>query len=554
MTAVSWRSRGRPTGPPGSLGSHRRNPQAQTPGWGRPNNGLRHRAMALDALCLVTAWAIALSAAMQAEHLGGGVPKLILETAGLTLLGLLLLFALRLYRTRVITVRSVTVERQAIVAGLLGATAWAIERLHTPHPMISMPVMGAVLTFALLATTRPCFDAWVTLLRRTGSLNRPVVLIGSAAEIADLAELLISHPEIGYRGVGYLSDGPSTESRLVDMPWLGPIASATEAVQRERATGAVIAANGLSSVELNALVRELHDAGIHVHLSSGLSRIDHRRVRQLPMAHEPFFYLEPAAPRRAELAIKRAIDLIGASTILILTSPVVLVSAILIKLSDGGPVLFRQVRVGQSGQPITIRKLRTMTVDAENKVDSLRSRNSRTGPLFKVDNDPRVTRVGWWLRASSIDELPQLLNVFDGTLSLVGPRPALPMEVAQFDEELLERQRMKPGLTGLWQVEARHNASFYAYRHLDLFYVDNWSLGLDLAILVATARTLIGDGLEALGRSRLTRRGRSRRPAEARASSVRHPGPLAPMSHPGSPATVDALSDAAMSRASGTDG
>jgi exopolysaccharide biosynthesis polyprenyl glycosylphosphotransferase len=512
MTAVSWRPGERPTEARAVAGQHSRRPvAARTAGWGRPNNGVRHRAIALDSLCLVTGWAIALSVAMQDHQVSGGVAKLIVETAALTGLGILLIAALRLYRTRVTTVRSVTLERQALVAGMLAATAWGIERLHHPHPPVSMAVIGGLLVFLLLAATRPCFDAWVTLLRRTGSLNRPVVLVGTAPEIADLAELLMAHPEIGYRGVGYLSDGPSSESRLAEMPWLGPVARAAEAVQRERATGALIAANGLSSVELNTLVRDLHDADIHVHLSSGLSRIDHRRVRQLPMAHEPFFYLEPAAPRRVELAVKRAIDLIGATTVLVLTSPVMLVSAILIKLSDGGPVLFRQVRVGQSGQPIVIRKLRTMTVDAEDKVEALRSRNARSGPLFKVDNDPRVTRVGWWLRASSIDELPQLLNVFDGSLSLVGPRPALPMEVAQFDDELLTRQRMKPGLTGLWQVEARHNSSFYAYRHLDLFYVDNWSLGLDLAILVATARTLIGDGLDAASRSRLTKRGRQMR-------------------------------------------
>ena len=271
----------------------------------------------------------------------------------------------------------------------------------------------------------------------------------------------------------------------------------------------VIAANGLSSPELNRLVREMHQAGVHVHLSSGLSRFHHRRVRQLPMAHEPFFYVEPPALRQTERALKRALDVVGAATVLVLTSPILLVAAALIKISDGGPVLFRQVRIGQHGKQIGIRKLRTMTVDAESKLDSLRGSNDRTGPLFKVENDPRVTRVGWWLRASSIDELPQLVNVLQGSLSLVGPRPALPTEVAQFDEELLGRQTIRPGLTGLWQVEARHNSSFYAYRHLDLFYLDNWTLGLDFAILLATARSLVSDCVDALAGSRLSRRVRA---------------------------------------------
>jgi lipopolysaccharide/colanic/teichoic acid biosynthesis glycosyltransferase len=133
--------------------------------------------------------------------------------------------------------------------------------------------------------------------------------------------------------------------------------------------------------------------GVHVHLSSGLTRIGPRRVRQLPMAHEPFFYLEPASPRRFALGVKRAADIIVATLVLVLASPVLLVAALAVKLSDGGPVLFRQVRIGQDGRRITIRKIRSMTVDAEEQLDELRERNERTGPLFKVDDDPRITRV-----------------------------------------------------------------------------------------------------------------------------------------------------------------
>ena len=273
-----------------------------------------------------------------------------------------------------------------------------------------------------------------------------------------------------------------------------------QALDQTGATGVLIAANGVPSAELNALVRTLHAMGVHVHLSSGLTRIGHRRVRQLPMAHEPFFYLEPASPRRVALSVKRVADVVVASLVLVLTSPILLVSALAVKLSDGGPVFFHQVRIGQDGRRITIRKIRSMTVDAEEQLDELRELNERTGPLFKVDDDPRITRVGHWLRASSIDELPQLLNVLDGSLSLIGPRPALPEEVAQFDDEMLGRLRMRPGVTGLWQVEARHNPSYFAYRHLDLFYVENWSLGLDVTILVATARTVVGDALRSLRR------------------------------------------------------
>ena len=168
-----------------------------------------------------------------------------------------------------------------------------------------------------------------------------------------------------------------------------------------------------------------------------------------------------------------------------------LVIAALIKLNDRGPVLFKQTRVGTDGNLFKVYKFRTMVVDAEARLAALVASNERSGPLFKMDRDPRVTRVGRFLRASSLDELPQILNVLKGDMSLVGPRPALPSEVAAFDEELRDRTKVKPGITGLWQIEARDNPSFSAYRRLDLYYVENWSVSLDIVILFATIEHVI---------------------------------------------------------------
>jgi lipopolysaccharide/colanic/teichoic acid biosynthesis glycosyltransferase len=160
-------------------------------------------------------------------------------------------------------------------------------------------------------------------------------------------------------------------------------------------------------------------------------------------------------------------------------------------LQDGGPVFFRQVRVGQDGHHFRVLKFRTMVVDAEAKLADLEAANERNGPLFKMDRDPRITRIGRFLRNSSLDELPQLINVLRGEMSMVGPRPALPSEVANFDDMLLNRTKVLPGITGLWQVEARDNPSFSAYRRLDLFYVDNWSISLDLIIMMATVEQVV---------------------------------------------------------------
>jgi lipopolysaccharide/colanic/teichoic acid biosynthesis glycosyltransferase len=163
-------------------------------------------------------------------------------------------------------------------------------------------------------------------------------------------------------------------------------------------------------------------------------------------------------------------------------------------------VFFRQVRIARHGEPFTLLKLRTMEVDAEARLAELRHRNERHGPLFKVSGDPRITPIGAFLRSAAIDELPQLFNVLTGQMSIVGPRPALPAETAKFDDELQRRHLVRPGVTGLWQVEANHKASFEEYRRLDLFYVDNWSVAMDLAIVIDTVRVIGRRALWALRR------------------------------------------------------
>jgi lipopolysaccharide/colanic/teichoic acid biosynthesis glycosyltransferase len=173
---------------------------------------------------------------------------------------------------------------------------------------------------------------------------------------------------------------------------------------------------------------------------------------------------------------------------------------VLIKAHDGGPVFFRQVRIGRGGRPFALVKLRTMEVGAEARLADLLHRNERHGPLFKASDDPRVTPIGVWLRSTAVDELPQLVNVLTGRMSIVGPRPALPAEAAEFDDELQRRHSVRPGVTGLWQVEANHKASFDEYRRLDLFYVDNWTLGLDAAVVADTVQAIVRRVLRALRR------------------------------------------------------
>jgi lipopolysaccharide/colanic/teichoic acid biosynthesis glycosyltransferase len=202
---------------------------------------------------------------------------------------------------------------------------------------------------------------------------------------------------------------------------------------------------------------------------------------------------------------KRALDIAIASVLLIPAIPVIALFALIVKLEDRGPALFRQARVGRHGEDFTMLKLRTMVVDAEARLAALRSEcNERSGPLFKMDRDPRFTRVGRILDVASINELPQLWNVLRGDMSIVGPRPSLRREHERFDETLQARTVVRPGITGLWQIEARDNPSFDAYRRLDLYYVENWSVSLDVVILAATAEAVAGRVVRTLVKNRHT--------------------------------------------------
>jgi lipopolysaccharide/colanic/teichoic acid biosynthesis glycosyltransferase len=178
----------------------------------------------------------------------------------------------------------------------------------------------------------------------------------------------------------------------------------------------------------------------------------------------------------------------------VILSPLLIGVAAVLRLTEGPPILFRQTRIGVHGRPFTIFKFRTMVVDAEDRLEEVKHLNERTGAAFKAANDPRMTGFGRWLRRTSIDELPQLWNVLIGTMSLVGPRPPLPDEVAEYDIWHRRRLSMKPGITGLWQVEARHDPDFDRWVEHDLLYIDGWSIWLDLKILAKTLPALVAHG------------------------------------------------------------
>jgi lipopolysaccharide/colanic/teichoic acid biosynthesis glycosyltransferase len=382
-----------------------------------------------------------------------------------------------------------------------------------------------VLSFALVLTfvalERTLMRRIVVSQRARGRFLRSAVVIGANAETWALANHLHDRPALGYRVLGLIGPHRALEdaaphdvapgqhtgngehgSAIDDAPGagdgvgrtrlLGDLAHAAAVATMVGAEDAIIATTGLDVATTNRLARELTDAGMHVELSSSLVDITTQRLFVRPLGRYPMMHVEPVRRHGWRAAAKRTFDLVLSTTAIAVLSPVLGFTALAVKLDSRGPVLFRQTRVGRNGRPFTVVKFRSMVDNAEDLLIDLRERNERDQVLFKMKDDPRVTRVGRFIRATSIDELPQLFNVLRGDMSLVGPRPALASEVAHWPDGFSQRLRVRPGITGMWQVSSRASASFDDYARLDLYYVDNWSLVTDLAIVAKTIPVVLG--------------------------------------------------------------
>ncbi len=449
---------------------------------------LKRLTQGLDLLSLLAGWLLAYLT-VTASPFAGPADEMPLRLLGLTggATALMVVASRRLWLARVCAVRSAELQGLGAAAMTSALVVLAAGQVIDYNGHDRYAVLGPSYSFALMVVCRASLTAWLKSVRRRGRLARRLVLVGADAHARHLATLLERHPGMGYQVVGICGRREDVIRHGLSMPWLGGHDTVERAIADTGANGALLVASALDHDELNNTARALLAAGRHVHVSSALSGISHERLVPLPLAREPLFYLERSTLAPAQLALKRIADVTIGLMMVVVALPVLAAIALIIKLDDGGPVLFRQRRVGHRGEAFTLFKLRTMVTDAEGRRADLERRNGRAGgPLFKVERDPRITRVGRWLRITSLDELPQLFNVLRGDMSLVGPRPALPHEVAQFDEELRRRHRVMPGLTGLWQVEGRDDPSFDSYRRLDLYYVENWSIGLDLAILCTT--------------------------------------------------------------------
>ena len=380
---------------------------------------------------------------------------------------------------------------RVFIAVLGGGSAVAVAAAFLDwHIGASEILLSVVLVFAartLLRGLVRALNAELTIF----SAPESVIIVGTGYEARELADLIVDHPESRFHLAGVVGNLAVAErSNLVDY-WIGPTSRLVELMHQHEASGAIVTATGFRGEQFRRITKELFQSGYDVHLTTGVSRMGEGRFSVRSLSHEPLVVMERNTVRRSHVWAKRAIDIIGASIALLLTSPIMALTALLIWLHDRGPVLYCADRAGRRGDLFQMYKFRSMVLGADKLKAKMEAENERTGPLFKVSDDPRITRVGRFIRETSIDELPQLINVIRGDMSLVGPRPALPEEEAAFDDELRDRFEVRPGITGLWQVEARSNAAFNAYRRLDLHYVENWTLALDLRILLATAEHVV---------------------------------------------------------------
>jgi exopolysaccharide biosynthesis polyprenyl glycosylphosphotransferase len=397
-----------------------------------------------------------------------------------------------LWESRLNSVRSIELARITRAVVLMGLGTIVLDRGVRLYVHVEEIALGCATVWIALVGWRSTYRTWLGVQRTAGRFRRRVLIIGTDRRAMDLADLFETHPETGVEVVGIV--GSAREARTAGRShlWRANYADADRVLAAADVDGVVLCSSDINPALLDGLIRDEQRRDRELYLDPGLSGIDFRRVQALPIAHQPLLYVESPSLSRLQVACKRGFDVAMSLGMLVALSPVLLAVAAAIALTDRGPVLFRQRRVGRDGVPFEILKFRSMCVDAEARLAALRAeQNERTGPLFKLDRDPRVTAVGRFIRAFSLDELPQLLNVLRGEMSLVGPRPALPAEVAAFPADLHARHLVRPGITGLWQVEARDNPSFGAYRRLDLFYVGNWSLLLDLIILLGTVEQVL---------------------------------------------------------------
>jgi len=320
--------------------------------------------------------------------------------------------------------------------------------------------------------------------RRKGGAARRMLVVGPVELAAEVSQDVSSRPSGPYVVVGLCSPGPDDAPPTAGVPFLGGVDDLLRTIAgHDVDTVAVVGSTDLPRGFVRRLAWQLEGSAVDLMVAPALTDVAGPRIHVHPVAGFPLLYLDAPTFSGLTRAAKATFDFVTATLLPQLTAPLFLLFAVLIRVDSPGPVLFRQTRLGRGGHEFRVWKFRTMHAGAEYRKSALA--NESTGQLFKIRQDPRVTRAGALLRRFSLDELPQLWNVLAGQMSLVGPRP-LPATLDSFADDERRRMLVKPGMTGLWQVSGRSDLDWEETVRLDLYYVENWSLALDLVILART--------------------------------------------------------------------
>jgi exopolysaccharide biosynthesis polyprenyl glycosylphosphotransferase len=341
------------------------------------------------------------------------------------------------------------------------------------------------LAFAIfyVASMRAVYERITAVILRAAGYQRRAVLVGRGKHIGDVAHALADATHSPIEVVGFLSPNALPANGLRA---LGTLEDLDTVLSSARIDEVIIADPDFPQDDAVELVDQCHRRGVSVRLAPSTMEILIHRAEFIPGQSVPLFELGPPVFEGVDFALKRTFDIVGATLLLVVLSPLLLLITLAVRLSSRGPILFHSIRRGIGQRPFPCLKFRTMHTDAEERQADLEEMNEASGALFKIRDDPRLTRVGRVLRRFSLDELPQLVNVLRGEMSLVGPRPLPERDYEMLEEWHRKRYLVLPGITGLWQVSGRSELDFDDLVHLDFIYLESWSLALDLTILLKT--------------------------------------------------------------------
>ena len=393
------------------------------------------------------------------------------------------------FRTRSVWPELGRIVKALLAMGLLHIAAIFFLRLHEE---VSRHFFGTyfILSFVFLAGNRVVLRRMARSARTHGHNLKVFAVVGSGELARDVVQTVEEHPEWGFQFAGHILDAQGVGNPRPELV-LGTVAQLGQILDDNVIDEVIFAVPRERLAHIEGAFRLCQEQGANARVCLDLFRVDGAHVALGQMDGLPMLAFTRAPTDEVALLLKRAFDLISSATAVLLLSPAFLATAIAVKLDSPGPVFFRQTRVGKNGRPFKMLKFRSMHIDAEARLESLRALNEASGPVFKMRNDPRVTRVGRFIRRTSLDELPQFLNVLTGEMSIVGPRPPVPAEVSKYQRWQRRRLSVKPGITCTWQVSGRSNISFDQWMKLDLEYIDTWSLWQDIQICLRTVPAVL---------------------------------------------------------------